>query len=159
MYIVRGEIDQISTNTSRYTICCAANVCISVYTLIGARVAPLRKGIFCCRCPACPDGRVPMVPIVDKADCKTFAFRWEKKTCMAIVQISHKFSRLDSLHSWYCNKLFQYNLLQGDGHTRHQMSLLRPGVIKQHKTKPTQTSKENCAYAHAAAAGYNLQFS
>ena len=36
MYSVRGEIDQISTNTFRYTTCCAANVYMLVYILITA---------------------------------------------------------------------------------------------------------------------------
>ena len=31
IYSVRGEIDQILTNTSSYSICCAANVYIFVY--------------------------------------------------------------------------------------------------------------------------------
>ena len=42
MYSVRGEIDQISTNTSRYSTCCAANVYIFVYIFIGAHLVPLR---------------------------------------------------------------------------------------------------------------------
>ena len=37
IYNVRGEIDQISTNTFRYTLCSAPNV----YTLIGAHIVPL----------------------------------------------------------------------------------------------------------------------
>ena len=41
IYSVRGEIDQISTNTFRYTICCAANVYMFVYILIGAHIVPL----------------------------------------------------------------------------------------------------------------------
>ena len=36
IYSVRGEIDQISTNTFRYRTCCAANVYMFVYILIGA---------------------------------------------------------------------------------------------------------------------------
>ena len=36
MYSVRGEINQISTNTLRYTMCSAPNVYMFVYTLIGA---------------------------------------------------------------------------------------------------------------------------
>ena len=36
MYSVRGEIDQISTNTSRNSTCCAANVYMFVYIFIGA---------------------------------------------------------------------------------------------------------------------------
>ena len=39
-YNVRGEIDQISTNTSRYNICCAANVYMFVYIFMGAHLAP-----------------------------------------------------------------------------------------------------------------------
>ena len=42
IYNVRGEIDQISTNTFRYTICCAPNVYMFVYILIGAHTVPLR---------------------------------------------------------------------------------------------------------------------
>ena len=38
---VRGETDQISTNTSTYTTCCAANVYMFVYILIGAPIVPL----------------------------------------------------------------------------------------------------------------------
>ena len=38
---VRGEIDQISTNTYKYTTCCAANIYIFIYILIGAHIAPL----------------------------------------------------------------------------------------------------------------------
>ena len=40
-----GEIDQMSTNTSRCSTCCAANVYISVYILIGARIVPLKHNI------------------------------------------------------------------------------------------------------------------
>ena len=36
-----GEIDQISTNTLRYTMCSAPNVYKFVYTLIGAHIVPL----------------------------------------------------------------------------------------------------------------------
>ena len=42
MYSVRGEIDQISTNTFKYTTCCSANVYMLVYILIGAPIVPLR---------------------------------------------------------------------------------------------------------------------
>ena len=42
MFSVRGEIDQISTNTSRCTACCAANVYIFVYILIGSHIVPFR---------------------------------------------------------------------------------------------------------------------
>ena len=45
-YSVRGEIDQISTNTFRYTICCAPNVYVFVCILIGAPVVPLKCWIF-----------------------------------------------------------------------------------------------------------------
>ena len=41
IYSVRSEIDQISTNTFRYTICSAPNVYIFVYILIETRIAPL----------------------------------------------------------------------------------------------------------------------
>ena len=41
MYNVTGEIDQISTNASRYNTCCAANVYIFVYIFIGAPLVPL----------------------------------------------------------------------------------------------------------------------
>ena len=40
IYSVRGEIDQLSTNTFRYTMCCAPNVYIFVYILIGAPMVP-----------------------------------------------------------------------------------------------------------------------
>ena len=43
IYNVRGEIDQISTNTFRYTMCSAPNVYMFVYTLIGAQIVPLTK--------------------------------------------------------------------------------------------------------------------
>ena len=36
-----GDIDQMSTNTSSYTICSAPNVYIVVYILIETRIAPL----------------------------------------------------------------------------------------------------------------------
>ena len=41
---IRGEIDQISINrpTCRYITCCAANVYIFVYILIGTLIAPIR---------------------------------------------------------------------------------------------------------------------
>ena len=38
---VRGDFDQMSTNTSSYTICSAPNVYIFVYILIEIRIAPL----------------------------------------------------------------------------------------------------------------------
>ena len=41
IYSVRGDIDQMSTNTSSYTICNAPNVYIFVYILIETRIAPL----------------------------------------------------------------------------------------------------------------------
>ena len=41
IYNVRGEIDQISTNTFRYTMCSAPNVYMFVYRLIGAHIVPL----------------------------------------------------------------------------------------------------------------------
>ena len=54
IYNVRGEIDQISTNTFRYTMCSAPNVYMFVYTLIGAHIVSLTKGlknvIVCCLC-------------------------------------------------------------------------------------------------------------
>ena len=34
IYNVSGEIDQISTNTSRYTTCCAANVYMFVWATL-----------------------------------------------------------------------------------------------------------------------------
>ena len=43
IYSVQGEIDQISTNTSRYSTCCAANVYIFVYIFIGAPIVPLTE--------------------------------------------------------------------------------------------------------------------
>ena len=42
IYSVRGEIDQTSTNTFRYTMCCAPNVYMFVYISIGAHIVPLR---------------------------------------------------------------------------------------------------------------------
>ena len=41
---VRGEMDQISTNTSRYTTCCAANAYMFVYIFMGTHIAPLKSG-------------------------------------------------------------------------------------------------------------------
>ena len=49
IYSVRGETDQISTNTFRYTTFCAANVYMFVYILIGAHIVPLRFLIVLCR--------------------------------------------------------------------------------------------------------------
>ena len=43
IYSIRGEIDQISTNTFRYTMCCAPNVYMFVYILIGTPIVPLIK--------------------------------------------------------------------------------------------------------------------
>ena len=40
---VRGEINQISTNTYRYTMCSAPNVYMFVYTLSGAHIVPLMR--------------------------------------------------------------------------------------------------------------------
>ena len=40
---VRGDIDQMLTNTSSYTICSAPNVYLFVYILIETRTAPLNK--------------------------------------------------------------------------------------------------------------------
>ena len=37
-------MDQISTNTLRYTMCCAPIVYMFVYILIGAHIVPLRCG-------------------------------------------------------------------------------------------------------------------
>ena len=45
IYSVRGDIDQMSTNTSSYTICSAPNVYIFVYILIESRIAPLRIAV------------------------------------------------------------------------------------------------------------------
>ena len=41
IYSVRGDIDQMSTNTSSYTICSASNVYMFVYIFIETRIAPL----------------------------------------------------------------------------------------------------------------------
>ena len=41
IYSVRGDIDQISTNILRYTMCCAPIVYMFVYILIGAHMVPL----------------------------------------------------------------------------------------------------------------------
>ena len=41
IYSARGDIDQISTNTLRYTMCCASIVYMFVYILIGAHMVPL----------------------------------------------------------------------------------------------------------------------
>ena len=41
IYSVRGDIDQMSTNTSSYTICSAPIVYMFVYILIETRIAPL----------------------------------------------------------------------------------------------------------------------
>ena len=42
IYSAKGEIDQISTNTFRYTMCCAPNVYMFVYILIGTHIVPLK---------------------------------------------------------------------------------------------------------------------
>ena len=42
IYSVRGDIDQMSTNTSIYTMCSAPNIYIFVYILIETPIAPLR---------------------------------------------------------------------------------------------------------------------
>ena len=41
IYSARGEIHQISTNTYRYTTCCAANVYMFTYVFIGTSIVPL----------------------------------------------------------------------------------------------------------------------
>ena len=41
-----GEIDQISTNTSRYSTCCAVNVYIFVYIFIGTPIVHLNKYVL-----------------------------------------------------------------------------------------------------------------
>ena len=46
-YSFSGEIDQKSANTFRYTMCCAPNVYMFVYILIGARIVPLRLNGVC----------------------------------------------------------------------------------------------------------------
>ena len=46
MYKVRGEIDQISTNTFRFTMCSAPNIYMFVYTLIGAQIVLLTRSCF-----------------------------------------------------------------------------------------------------------------
>ena len=46
IYSVWGAIDQMSTNTSSYTICSAPNVYIFVYILIETRIAPLSVLFF-----------------------------------------------------------------------------------------------------------------
>ena len=45
IYSVRGEIDQISTTTLRYTMCSAPNVYMFVYTLIGTHIVPLKTDL------------------------------------------------------------------------------------------------------------------
>ena len=45
IYSVRGDIDQISTNTLGYTMCCAPIVYMFVYILIGAHIVPLKHHI------------------------------------------------------------------------------------------------------------------
>ena len=52
IYSVRDDIDQISTNTLRYTMCCAPIVYMFVYILIGAHIVPLNKALT-------PDQRCP----------------------------------------------------------------------------------------------------
>ena len=47
IYSVRGEIDQISTNTLRYTTWCAANVYIFVKILIGTPIVPITTHEAC----------------------------------------------------------------------------------------------------------------
>ena len=46
VYSVRGENDQMSTNTFRYSTCCAANVYIFVYIFIGAPILLLSSYNF-----------------------------------------------------------------------------------------------------------------
>ena len=41
IYSIRGEIDQISTDISRYTTSCAANVYMFVYVMNGTLIVPL----------------------------------------------------------------------------------------------------------------------
>ena len=48
IYSVRGDIDQMSTNTSSDTICRAPNVYIFVYILIETRIAPLKHSEQLC---------------------------------------------------------------------------------------------------------------
>ena len=43
IYSVWGDIDQMSTNTSSYTICSAPNVYIFIYILIETHIAPLKS--------------------------------------------------------------------------------------------------------------------
>ena len=45
---VRGEIDQISTNTFQYSTCCTANVYIFVYIFIEAPIVPLNYCLSSC---------------------------------------------------------------------------------------------------------------
>ena len=45
IYSVKGDIDQMSTNTSSYTICSAPNVYMFVYILIETRIAPLTNSL------------------------------------------------------------------------------------------------------------------
>ena len=49
IYSVMGDIDQMSTNTSSYTICSAPNVYIFVYILIETLIAPF-KGTYELQC-------------------------------------------------------------------------------------------------------------
>ena len=53
IYSVRGENDQISTNTFRYSTCCAANVYIFVYIFIGAPILLLSSYNFATESYAC----------------------------------------------------------------------------------------------------------
>ena len=46
IYSVRGDIDQMSTNTSSYTICSAPNVYIFAYILMETRIAPLKLKVY-----------------------------------------------------------------------------------------------------------------
>ena len=46
IYSVRGGINQISTNTFRYTTCCPANVYMFVYISLGAPIVPLKLVFF-----------------------------------------------------------------------------------------------------------------
>ena len=45
IYSVRGDIDQMSTNTCSYTICSVPIVYIFVYILIETHIAPLRHDV------------------------------------------------------------------------------------------------------------------
>ena len=78
IYSVRGDIDQMSTNTSSYTICSAPNVYIFVYILIETRIAPLNIRI---------DLQVTLWNLKLEHSSKDISMHSTKSSCHAPLQI------------------------------------------------------------------------